>query len=774
MKHTLSLLLVGLLFGCNGGGGDSGGSSGGGAPGGGALPAGWQANDVGAPALPGRASYSGGIFTLCGSGADIWGAADAFQFSYVGLSGDGEIVARVLSLDNTDVWAKAGVMIRESLDAGSKFAMTVVTPSNGAQLQYRETSGGSAGLLPGLAMAAPVWVRLTRSGDTFSAALSTDGAGWTSVGSRTIAMAADVLIGLCLTSHTNAATACATFSNVTWSGGSGTLPAPWTSQDIGAVGAAGSAALAGGVFTICGSGADIWGSSDAFQYVAQPMSGDGQLTARVDSLTNTDAWAKAGVMIRESLAADAKFAMTVTTPSNGTSLQHRTSTGGGANLVSGPANGPPGWVRISRSGNTFSGAGSTDGVNWTAIGSIDIPMGANVYVGLCVTAHNNAATACAAISQMTFGGVVAPPPPPPPPPGGGTISVSSPASRIVYQRNNGNTALVRIAGSCSNVTRVDARLVVRQGGTSTPWTTIDSDTPGSYSGTLTGTGGWYQLEIKGYNGATEVASTSVDRVGIGEVFIVVGHSVAHTGVDNIAGASDDRVNTVPIQNGSEMHNNYDQTGQAQYLPTAFGHYGTGVAPAPYGGNNYFWSRFGEVLAQRVNVPVIVYNAAFGGTSLEHWSKASQGIQFDHGFVRSSIRMPYINLYNALRTLVQATGVRAVLADQGANDWPNPNEDQVLGYYQTFVNQARADLGHGSLAIVVNRATPFMNVHLIRRVQERMIGTGNCFAGPDYDTLAPEDRYDGIHLALSGQSKVAQMWADALTDSFFASSQPWIP
>jgi hypothetical protein len=548
----------------------------------------------------------------------------------------------------------------------------------------------------------------------------------------------------------------------------GSLPAGWTARDVGSTGQPGRASHDGGVFSLEGSGADIWGAADAFQFSYAGMSGDGEIVARVISLDPTDAWAKAGVMIRESLAADSKFAMTVATPANGALLQFREATGGNADLVPGLMMAAPLWVRLSRSGSTFSAALSSDGIGWTSVGGRTIAMAADVLVGLCLTSHTNATTARAAFDHVTLGGAVTPPPP-----ASGSITASSPESRIVYQRNNANTGLVRIAGTCAGVSRVEARLVARQGGTSTDWTTIDDSTPGAYSGSLAGSGGWYQLEIRGFDGASVVATTSVDRVGIGEVFVVVGHSVAHTGVDNIAGASDDRANTIPLLGGATQ-DNYTNTGDPQHLPRAFGHYGSGVSPAPFGGNNYFWARFAEVLAQRKNVPVIVYNAAFGGTSLEHWAKSSQGIQFEHGFVKSSIRMPYINLYNALKTLVQPTGVRAILADQGANDWPNPDEDQVLGYYQTFVNQARADLGHGSLAIVVNRATPFMTVHLIRRVQERMIGTSSCFAGPDYDTLAPEDRYDGTHLSLAGQSKAAQMWSDALTDGFFASSQPWIP
>jgi hypothetical protein len=92
----------------------------------------------GAPVTP------NGTFTLRGSGADIWGSADAFHFAYQPLTGDGSIVARVASLTHTHAWAKAGVMIRENLDADARHAMVVVTPSNGVAFQRRTSTGGSS------------------------------------------------------------------------------------------------------------------------------------------------------------------------------------------------------------------------------------------------------------------------------------------------------------------------------------------------------------------------------------------------------------------------------------------------------------------------------------------------------------------------------------------------------------------------------------------------------------------------------------------------------
>ena len=103
----------------------------------------WTDQDVGSVALVGSASESGGTFTVKASGADIWGTADQFHFVYQQLSGDGEIVARVASIQNTSIWAKAGVMIRETLDANSKHAMVLFSSTSGPILERRVATGGS-------------------------------------------------------------------------------------------------------------------------------------------------------------------------------------------------------------------------------------------------------------------------------------------------------------------------------------------------------------------------------------------------------------------------------------------------------------------------------------------------------------------------------------------------------------------------------------------------------------------------------------------------------
>jgi regulation of enolase protein 1 (concanavalin A-like superfamily) len=174
----------------------------------------WRTTDVGMVNVPGSASHDLGIFRLTGSGKDIWEKADAFRYIYQTVEGNVDIRARVDRMSYSHYWAKAGVMIRNSMDPRSKHAMTVITPSNGASFQRRmETGGSSVGT--GAAASTPYWVRLVRYGDTFTSYISANGTDWTKVGTQTISMYNRVYVGMVVTSHTTNNTVClATMTNV--------------------------------------------------------------------------------------------------------------------------------------------------------------------------------------------------------------------------------------------------------------------------------------------------------------------------------------------------------------------------------------------------------------------------------------------------------------------------------------------------------------------------------------------------------------------------------
>jgi alpha-N-arabinofuranosidase len=181
----------------------------------GATPWPWQTQDIGAVGISGGATLSNGVFTVTGAGADIQGTADAFRFVYLPLTGNGTIIARVVSVQNIDPWSKAGVMIRASLDAGAANAFVAVTPGNGVTWQYRSSAGGSTGYNNTGGLSAPYWVKLVRSGNTFTGYRSPDGVTWTPQGTNTFTMTSTVYVGLALTSHNSSSLCTATFDNVT-------------------------------------------------------------------------------------------------------------------------------------------------------------------------------------------------------------------------------------------------------------------------------------------------------------------------------------------------------------------------------------------------------------------------------------------------------------------------------------------------------------------------------------------------------------------------------
>ena len=469
------------------------------------LPAGAGTNaDIGGPAPAGGGSVNGGVYTVSGSGSDIWGTSDQFHYYYWGMSGDGVMTARVASQSNTDEWAKAGVMIRETLSASSAYAIAALTPANGLIMQYRAGTGASASSGGQVAGGAPVWVRLARTGNSVQAYTSANGTSWNALGGAVaIPMAGTVYVGLAVCAHNNGALSTATFDNVT----PGTPPAPdftigasplsqtvtagngtaytvtvgaqggfagvvnfglgglpsgatgsfnpatvtgsgsttltvttsastpaasslltvtgssgslnhtaqatlvvnaaggggtGTNADIGGPAPAGSGSVNGGVYTVSGSGSDIWGSSDQFHYYYWGMSGDGVMTARVASQSNTDGWAKAGVMIRETLSASSAYAIAALTPANGLIMQYRAGTGVSASSGGQVAGGAPVWVRLARTGNSVQAYTSANGTSWNALGgAVAIPMAGTVYVGLAVCAHNNGALSTATFDNVT-------------------------------------------------------------------------------------------------------------------------------------------------------------------------------------------------------------------------------------------------------------------------------------------------------------------------------------------------------------------------------------
>src|SRR5579862_9783291 len=291
------------------------------------LPAGWTAQDIGSPGIAGSTSVTNGTWTVSGSGSDISGASDQFQYVYDGFAGDGSIVAYVASEGNTDPLAKSGVMFRRSTAANDLFAALVVTPGNGVFLEWRKSVGGNFGQNLVLGVTAPVWLKLVRSGNRFIGSYSGDGINWTQVGgTQTVAVAALATVGLCVDSHNNTNLNTSTFTSV---GTTSVLPSGWSDNDIGSPGQPGTANYSSGfgAWVLAGGGTDIGSTNDQFNFLSQSLDGDGAVIAQVAAQTFTSPGAKAGVMIRGDSTAGSAFADVVVTPSNSVLFQWRSSAG---------------------------------------------------------------------------------------------------------------------------------------------------------------------------------------------------------------------------------------------------------------------------------------------------------------------------------------------------------------------------------------------------------------------------------------------------------------
>ena len=176
----------------------------------------WTTSDIGTVGKTGSASYASPTYTVAGAGAGITGTADAFRYVYQQISGNCTIIARVATFSSSTSAARAGVMMRQNLNANSIEASSLFAPSNTkVYFHYRTSAGGSTTTANGSATAAPYWVKLVRSSNTLSAFKSTNGTSWTQVGSNTtVTMSDPIYIGLAVTSGSTSATATATFDNV--------------------------------------------------------------------------------------------------------------------------------------------------------------------------------------------------------------------------------------------------------------------------------------------------------------------------------------------------------------------------------------------------------------------------------------------------------------------------------------------------------------------------------------------------------------------------------
>lgn len=386
-------------------------------------------SDIGSPSLAGSATYNtfADTYKVTGSGADIWGTADQFNYYSRTVSGNSIVaIARLTNISGAQAWAKSGLMFRDSTASGSLYAAVEVTPWAGVDFQWRSTTNDvawSAGNIASVAAptpANPVWVKLAKNGNSYSAYYATGTASptvWNQIGSaQTINFSSTPRLGLAATSHDNTALSTVTFDNVNIT----QLPI-LSSADIGSPLPAGSMSCtntyneATATYTVNGGGTDIWDASDKFQFASQTLTGTSATAiVRVTSLSNTNSWSKTGLMFRDSSAAGSIFADVLITPSNGLVFQWRattngTATGATVTTVPAPTASNPVWLKLVKSGSNISAyyaTGTATPSSWTQVSTTRTVTfsGNSCLAGLALTSHAWGSLCTATLDNLSLTG----------------------------------------------------------------------------------------------------------------------------------------------------------------------------------------------------------------------------------------------------------------------------------------------------------------------------------------------------------------------------------
>lgn len=362
----------------------------------------WVSGDVGQVRLSGSADVSGTpgdtnrVWTVRGAGGDIWGSEDAFQFVSAPIdTASAAVGARVTHVDDTHSFAKAGVMMRETLNPSSRHVILDVRPNGAVEFMMRDTFGGATTFIAGATVQFPVWLSLSRSENTFTAYVSQNATSWTQIGAKTVPLPMAIRAGLVVNSHDPAQLNTSTFDDVFVSTTAAErLPEPWGMMRVGDSKGDG-ATYSNGTFSVRGGGSDIWGTADGLLLVYQSLYGDGEIQARVTSVENTHPFAKAGLMMREGFGdAGAAAVIIDVRPDGSIEFMARSTRGQPMSFIGGAFQPTPVWLKLARRGSQFTGSISADGVSWTVVGTVQAtlpPDGQPDFsyrAGLAVTSHD--------------------------------------------------------------------------------------------------------------------------------------------------------------------------------------------------------------------------------------------------------------------------------------------------------------------------------------------------------------------------------------------------
>lgn len=368
------------------------------------------------------------------------------------------------------------------------------------------------------------------------------------------------------------------------------------------------------------------------------------------------------------------------------------------------------------------------------------------------------------------------------------VEVAYPFARAVFQRNALNLATIPVAGYYTlPVDRLEVR-TKSMGARSaiSPWQLLqEKPQNGLFRGTITLAGGWYELEVRGMRQDTVVGMTTVERVGVGEVFLVAGQSNA-MGIPNLGakGASDwvsgvDRLNKIY----DEKESMTISPDQPLPVPTF-----SRLTPAsnlfPTGETPWLWGELGDRLVERLRVPVLFFNTAWAATTAENWSQSAEGKAAYNMYVGKywANQQPYANFRNLLQQYHRQFGLRAVLWLHGESDASHVKSTSAAyqAFLQNVIDRSRQHAGYPLPWVVANSSTTASQGGLYAPVRTAQVALtqvpgNNVFPGPDADVIQnprpAHGHFENVPGGVQGLTLAAQAWSQSLTDAFFKQTAP---
>lgn len=372
------------------------------------------------------------------------------------------------------------------------------------------------------------------------------------------------------------------------------------------------------------------------------------------------------------------------------------------------------------------------------------------------------------------------------------ISITFPMENAVFQRNLSNNATINIAGTyTSTITSAEAKLTNLINNQVINWTTFTTNINGGiFHGSISNIpGGWYILEVRGKLDGNIVGTSTLNRVGVGEVFLIAGQSNAQglEGDQGEAGSTDEKVLSHNELTWYDTQNNQCSQKVPNYpsFSQIVSSGGTRSAISKTGYNPWSYGKLGDLLINKLGVPVVFFNAGAISTTSLNWKESSDGSPTSNVYSNTqycnAVGVPYSNLKKIINYYASTFGVRAVLWHQGETDnFANVSTSDYISNINYIINKSRETLG-GTIPWVISKASVFdknanggagnASNNIINAQNSLVNSVNKIYPGPSTDDLLGGYRSDEVHFYGAGLIELANRWDGALSIDFFNDATP---